>query len=357
MAEIPLGPGGPTEEIEQAAEQLDILEFPKQPNITELEDGAAIIGEMPQPEEMPKEEIPFDANLAEFIDDEELGKISSDLKQSIQDDISSRDEWEQVYKSGLELLGINYEDRTEPFEGATGVIHPLLSESITQFQAQAYRELLPAGGPVRVQIVGQETPDVIQQAERVKDYMNYEITNNMEEFDPELDQMLFYLPIVGSTFKKIYFDPLLQRAVSKFVHAEDIVVPYSATDLLTATRVTHVVTMSKNDVIKLQLTGFYKNVDIPTSASDGTNYSDVKEELDKNYGMSPSSYDEDVVIHEIHTNLEIEGFEDRDENGEETGLKYPYIVSMFYQLEETIEKMIHFLIRDSISFIISFYQV
>lgn len=136
----------------------------------------------------------------------------------------------------------------------------------------------------------------------------------MEEFDPELDQMLFYLPIVGSTFKKIYFDPLLQRAVSKFVHAEDIVVPYSATDLLTATRITHVVTMSKNDVIKLQLTGFYKNVDIPTSATDGTNYSDVKEELDKSYGMSPSSYDEDVVIHEIHTNLEIEGFEafDRD---------------------------------------------
>ena len=336
MAEIPLGPGGPTEEIEQAAEQLDILEFPKQPNITELEDGAAIVGEMPQPEEMPKEEIPFDANLAEFIDDEELGKISSDLKQSIQDDISSRDEWEQVYKSGLELLGINYEDRTEPFEGATGVIHPLLSESITQFQAQAYRELLPAGGPVRVQIVGQETPDVIQQAERVKDYMNYEITNNMEEFDPELDQMLFYLPIVGSTFKKIYFDPLLQRAVSKFVHAEDIVVPYSATDLLTATRVTHVVTMSKNDVIKLQLTGFYKNIDIPTSATDGTNYSDVKEELDKNYGMSPSSYDEDVVIHEIHTNLEIEGFEDRDENGEETGLKYPYIVSMLEKTGEVL---------------------
>ena len=336
MAEIPLGPGGPTEEIEQAAEQLNIVEMPAQPNVTELEDGSAIIGELPQEEGMASEEIPFDANLAEFIGDDELGRISSDLKQSVQDDISSRSEWEQVYKSGLELLGVSYEDRTEPFEGATGVIHPLLSESITQFQAQAYRELLPSGGPIRVQIVGTETPDVVAQAERIKDYMNYEITNNMEEFDPELDQMLFYLPIVGSTFKKIYFDPLLQRAVSKFVHAEDIIVPYSAIDLLTATRVTHVLTMSKNDIIKLQLTKFYKNIDIPSSGSDGGSNSDVKEELDKNYGMSPSSYDEDIVVHEIHTNLEIEGFEDKDENGEETGLKYPYIVSMIEKTGEIL---------------------
>jgi hypothetical protein len=262
MAEIPLGAGGPQEEILENTEQLDIVEVPEQPNVTELEDGSAIIGELPEEEGMPSEEIPFDANLADFIDDTELGKVSDDLSSSIKDDISSRDEWEQIYKSGLELLGIKYEDRTEPFEGATGVIHPLLSESVTQFQAQAYRELLPAGGPVRVHVMGQETPEVVAQAERVKNYMNYEITCTMEEFDPELDQMLFYLPIVGSTFKKIYFDPLLQRAVSRFVHAEDIIVPYSATDLLTATRVTHVVTMSKNDIRKLQLTGFYKDVDL-----------------------------------------------------------------------------------------------
>ena len=332
MAEIPLGAGGPQEEILENTEQLDIVEVPEQPNVTELEDGSAIIGELPEEEGMPSEEIPFDANLADFIDDTELGKVSDDLSSSIKDDISSRDEWEQIYKSGLELLGIKYEDRTEPFEGATGVIHPLLSESVTQFQAQAYRELLPAGGPVRVHVMGQETPEVVAQAERVKNYMNYEITCTMEEFDPELDQMLFYLPIVGSTFKKIYFDPLLQRAVSRFVHAEDIIVPYSATDLLTATRVTHVVTMSKNDIRKLQLTGFYKDVDLPDSDQSATNYTDIKEQLDKADGTAPSSYDEDLVVHEIHTNLDLAGFEDKDDQGEETGLQYPYIVSI---LEKT----------------------
>jgi hypothetical protein len=332
MAEIPLGAGGPQEEILENTEQLDIVEVPEQPNVTELEDGSAIIGELPEEEGMPSEEIPFDANLADFIDDTELGKVSDDLSSSIKDDISSRDEWEQIYKSGLELLGIKYEDRTEPFEGATGVIHPLLSESVTQFQAQAYRELLPAGGPVRVHVMGQETPEVVAQAERVKNYMNYEITCTMEEFDPELDQMLFYLPIVGSTFKKIYFDPLLQRAVSRFVHAEDIIVPYSATDLLTATRVTHVVTMSKNDIRKLQLTGFYKDVDLPDSDQSATNYTDIKEQLDKADGTAPSSYDEDLVVHEIHTNLDLTGFEDKDDQGEETGLQYPYIVSI---LEKT----------------------
>ena len=334
MAEIPLGPGGPEEELLGEAEQLDIVEMPAEPGVTELEDGSAIVGQLEEEQPMPSDQMPFDANLADFIDEAELGKVSDDLAQSVQDDISSRDEWEQVYKSGLELLGIKYEDRTEPFAGSTGVIHPLLSESVTQFQAQAYRELLPSGGPVRVHIMGDENPEVVAQAERVKNYMNYEITCTMEEFDPELDQMLFYLPIVGSTFKKIYFDPLLQRAVSRFVHAEDIIVPYSATDLLTATRVTHVVTMSKNDIIKLQLTKFYKDIDLPESDQGASDYTDIKEELDKADGVSPSSSDEDLVIHEIHTNLDLAGFEDKDEQGEETGLKYPYIVSI---LEKTGE--------------------
>ena len=334
MAEIPLGPGGPEEELLGEAEQLDIVEVPEQSNVTELDDGSAIVGELEEEQPMPADQMPFDANLADFIDEAELGRVSDDLAQSVQDDISSRDEWEQIYKSGLELLGIKYEDRTEPFEGSTGVIHPLLSESVTQFQAQAYRELLPSGGPVRVHIMGDENPEVVAQAERVKNYMNYEITCTMEEFDPELDQMLFYLPIVGSTFKKIYFDPLLQRAVSRFVHAEDIIVPYSATDLLTATRVTHVVTMSKNDILKLQLTGFYKNIDLPESDQDASDYTDIKEELDKADGVTPSSSNEDLVSHAVHTNLDLDGFEDRDEQGEETGLKYPYIVSI---LEKTGE--------------------
>ena len=145
---------------------------------------------------------------------------------------------------------MNYEERTQPFEGASGVVHPLLAESVTQFQAQAYREMLPAGGPVRTQVIGMDTPEMSQQAQRIKDYMNYMITYEMEEYDPETDQMLFYLPIIGSTFRKVYFDPLLQRAVSKFVHAEDLVVPYGATDLITSPRITHVIRMDKNEVLQ-----------------------------------------------------------------------------------------------------------
>ena len=159
---------------------------------------------------------------------------------------------------------MEYDERSEPFAGATGVVHPLLSESVTQFQAQAYREMLPSGGPVRCQTVGAETEETVAQAERVKNYMNYMLTYEMEEYDPETDQMLFYLPIVGSTFKKVYFDPLLQRGVSKFVHAEDLVVPYGATDLLTAPRITHVIRMDSNEVRKMQIAGFYRDIDLPT---------------------------------------------------------------------------------------------
>jgi hypothetical protein len=315
---------------------VDVVEFPEQPGIAQMEDGSAIVGELPQEPMMPQDQIPFDANLADHIEEGELGKISSDLVHFVRDDLASREEWEKIYKSGIELLGIKYEDRTEPFQGASGIVHPLLSESITQFQAQAYRELLPSGGPVRVDIIGDENPAVVAQAERVKEYMNYEITCVMEEFDPELDQMLFYLPIVGSTFKKIYFDPLLQRAVSKFVHAEDIIVPYSATDLLTASRITHVVRMSKNDVLKMQLSGFYRNIDLPESNINATDYSDIDEEIDRADGVSSASEQEELVIHEIHTNLDIEGFEDLDEQGEPSGLKIPYIVSILETTGEVL---------------------
>ncbi len=337
MAE-PLGPGGPIEtEIQQVPDTpIDIVELPQQAGIAQMDDGSAIVGELPQEEMMPMDQVPFDANLAEFIEEDELGKISNELVSSVKDDMTSREEWERIYKSGIELLGIKYEDRTEPFEGASGIVHPLLSESITQFQAQAYRELLPSGGPVRVEIVGDENPDVVAQAERVKNYMNYEITTVMEEFDPELDQMLFYLPIVGSTFKKIYFDPLLQRAVSKFVHAEDIVVPYSATDLLTASRITHVVKMTNNDILKMQLSGFYKNVDLPSYGSSSTDYSDIQEEIDKADGMMSSNEQDDLTIYEIHTNLDIEGFEDMDTEGNPSGLKLPYIVSILEKTGEVL---------------------
>jgi hypothetical protein len=262
------------------------------------------------------------------MDDADLGRISSELVNEIQEDTNSRKEWEDQYKNGLELLGMNYEDRAEPFEGASGIVHPLLAESVTQFQAQAYRELLPAGGPVKTAIIGQETPEIVAQAERVKNFMNYQITYEMEEYDPELDQMLFYLPIVGSSFKKVYFDPSLQRAVSKFVHAEDLIVPYNATDLKTSTRICHVIRMDSNEIRKLQLTGFYKDIDLPTSDADTDNYDEVKETIKDIEGMSSSSYNEELTLYEIHTDLDLPGFEDMSPQGESTGLKMPYIVTI-----------------------------
>ncbi len=308
--------------------QVSVTETEITPGVTELEDGSAIIGEMQEQLEasMP---VPFNANLADYIDDSELGVISSDLVGDIEEDISSRRDWEDQYKGGLELLGMNYEDRAEPFEGASGVVHPLLAESVTQFQAQAYREMLPASGPVRTHIVGAENPELLAQAERIKNYMNYQITYEMEEYDPELDQMLFYLPIVGSAFKKIYFDPSMQRAVSKFVHAEDLIVPYNATDLKTSTRITHVVRMDKNEIRKLQLQGFYKDIDLPSSDSGGSSYDEVKETIDDIQGVEKgSSYNEEITLYEVHTDLDLIGFEDIGQDGEPTGLKMPYVVTI-----------------------------
>ena len=308
--------------------QIPLPEAEIIPGVTEFEDGSAIIGEMQEEAEIAPP-VSFDANLAEFIDEDELGVISSDLVSAIEDDISSRREWEDTYKGGLELLGMNYEDRAEPFEGASGVVHPLLAESVTQFQAQAYREMLPAGGPVRTVIVGSESPELLAQAERVKNYMNYQITYEMEEYDPELDQMLFYLPIVGSSFKKVYFDPSMQRAVSKFVHSEDLIVPYSATDLATATRITHCIRMDKNEIKKLQLSGFYRDIELPSSGADSDTMNEVKDTINEIEGItSSSSQNEEMMIYEVHTDLDIEGFEDVGADGEPTGLKMPYIVTI-----------------------------
>ena len=324
------GAGGDNVIPMNAQEQIDILEMPVEPGQVTMDDGSVIVGDITE-EMMAAEvpvEIPFNSNLVDFMDEAETTAIASDLVGEIEDDLSSREDWEEVYKRGIDLLGMNYEDRSQPFEGASGVVHPLLAESVTQFQAQAYRELLPAGGPVRTQIIGDENKEVLAQAERVKNYMNYQITYEMEEYDPELDQMLFYLPIIGSTFKKIYFDPLLQRAVSKFVHAEDLIVPYSATDLASATRITHVVKMDKNEIRKLQLTGFYADIDLPGDGYGDEDYSDVKETIDEIQGISPSGSSEDVTLYEVHTNLDLSGFKDVDANGEETELKLPYIVTI-----------------------------
>ena len=243
-------------------------------------------------------------------------------------DREARREWEKTYTDGLKYLGMSFdEQRSQPFEGASGVIHPLLAESVTQFQAQAYKELLPAGGPVKTQIVGQRNATVEMQAERVAEFMNYYIMNEMPEYDPELDQLLFYLPLSGSAFKKVYYDAALRRPVSKFVPAEDLLVPYQATDLLSAERVTHIVSMSSNELKKLQLSGFYMDTELTGSTVDIRD--SVKEEIDEIQGIEPDYSDDDQrKLYEIHTVEDIEGFEDVNETGELTGLKLPYIITI-----------------------------
>ena len=291
-------------------------------------DGSAIVQsilENAENIEVETEEYVHDANLAEIVDESVLSELSSDLRGSYEEDLESRSQWQEAYTKGLDLLGIKYSERTQPFEGASGVTHPLISESVTQFQAQAYKELLPAGGPVKTQVIGSKTAEKEAQATRVKNFMNYQVTEVMEEFDPDTDQMLFYLPLSGSTFKKVYFDPTKARAVSAFVPSEDLVVPYSATDLATAPRVTHVVRMDPNQVRKLQVAGVYRDVEISSDeASDDT----VRDKIDDIEGISKGYSEEMHTILEMHVDLDLEGFEDMAANGEPTGVKLPYIVTI-----------------------------
>ena len=290
--------------------------------------GGAIVQAIDMAAEIPQQEmIPFDANLAEFLDEGVLGELSSELRGMYEEDLESRSEWETAYVKGLDLLGIKTEERTTPFEGASGITHPLVAESVTQFQAQAYKELLPSGGPVRTSVLGLKDPQREAQAVRVKDFMNYQITEVMEEYDPDMDQMLYYLPLSGSTFKKVYFDPTRQRAVSKFIPAQDLVVPYSASDLATASRVTHVLRMDVNEVAKMQYAGVYRDVDL--NASDDTEEDQVRQKVNELEGLS-KNYSEDVLtILEVHAALDIEGFEDIDPmTGEPTDIRLPYIVTL-----------------------------
>ena len=278
------------------------------------EDGSAIIN--PEQEMM---DVQFDSNLAEYIEDDELGKISSTLIDDYKNDKTSRDDWYESYRKGLDLLGFKYQERTQPFTGASGVTHPLLSESVTQFHAQAYKELLPSGGPVRTQIIGTPDTEKEQQAERVRDFMNYQIMHVMEEFDPELDQMLFYLPLTGSTFKKIYFDATLGRAVSKFIPADDLIVPYLSTDLLSAERVTHVLRRTENEIKKMQVIGMYRDIDIQPFYED----SRIQETKNKIEGTQNTNYNNDnYTLLEIHCDLDLPGFENQD------GIKLPYIITI-----------------------------
>jgi len=296
-----------------------------------MDDGAggaiiqALLGEEMGVEVM-TEVYDHNANLAEVLDDSTLGEISSELREQYEADLDSRSEWEEGYTKGLDLLGIRSEERTQPFQGASGVTHPIIAESVTQFQAQAYKELLPAGGPVRTTVIGAKTQEVEQQATRVKDYMNYLIMDVMEEFDPDTDQMLFYLPLSGSTFKKVYFDETKQRPVSRFVAAEDLVIPYTATDLATASRVTHVLRMDENQVRKLQVAGAYRDIDI--SANYDAEEDPVRQKVRELDGLEKNETIDEYTILEMHVDLDIEGFEDLDQNGEPTGIRLPYIVTL-----------------------------
>ena len=303
---------------------IEAIEEAGQEDFELQEDGSAILGGM---DDKPIDDG-FGSNLAEFLNDNQLNTISIELIAGIEKDKSSREDWEKTYTDGLKYLGMKFDqERSEPFAGASGVIHPLLGEAVTNFQAQAYKELLPSGGPVKTQVVGKYDSIVEEQAQRVADFMNYQIVHVMEEFDEELDQMLFYLPLAGSAFKKIYYDESLGRAVSKFIAPEDLIVPYFSTDLETCPRITNVVKMPENELKKLQAIGFYKKVDVSNSYSPEN--SQVQEEIDELSGLEPS-YDlgEVSVLYEVHCNLDIDGFEDVDENGNMTGVKLPYIVTI-----------------------------
>jgi len=304
--------------------EIELMQDPEEDTELFVQPDGTIVRGSDMPEE---KESKFGENLAENIDDRELSTIATELVSSFEEDLESRSDWFQTYVDGLDLLGINSESRSQPFVGASGVHHPILAEAVTQFQAQAYKELLPAGGPVDTEVLGLSDDEKLEKANRVKNFMNYQITYKMEEYDPEMDQLLFYLPLAGSAFKKVYYDPAVGRAVARFVKSEDLVVPYYAVDLLTSPRITHVIHMAENELRKLQLSGFYVDTDMnsPESSSDT---SPVDAKIEELQGLTRTISDEEFTLLEMHVDLDLEGHEDTDESGEETGLRLPYIVTI-----------------------------
>jgi hypothetical protein len=266
----------------------------------------------------------FEANLAEYLDERELTQICGDLLGDIESDVSSRKDWMQTYTDGIELLGMKIEERSEPWEGACGVYHPLLSEALVKFQAETVMETLPPAGPVKTVIVGKETPEKTAAADRVQKDMNYQITEEMPEFRPEHERMCWGLGLSGNAFKKVYYDPNLGRQVSLFVPAEDLIVPYGATDLQSAERVTHVMRKTENEMRKLQVAGFYRDIDLGDPVS---SFDEVEKKIAEKMGFQASSDDRYKIL-EIQVNLDIAGHEDKDEDGEPTGIALPYIVTI-----------------------------
>jgi hypothetical protein len=299
-----------------------ITEEEESPNI-EIEEEEQIQEEPTQDFSQEQQAIEFYGNLAEQIDERVLGRMASDLVSDYKKDKESRADWEKSYIKGLDLLGFKYSEESRPFVGASSVTHPLLAEAVTQFQAQAYKELLPSNGPVKTQVIGERNPEREQQAQRVKEFMNYMLTDKMEEYTPEFDQMLFYLPLAGSTFKKVYFDEVIKRAVSKFIPAEDLVVPYYATDLKDCDRITHIIKMSENDILKKQRAGFYREVDILPSRSDDSDVQDKYNQIEGTSDTDDRDYQFNIL--EMHIDLDLEEYEvDEDLKN----IKVPYIVTI-----------------------------
>ena len=315
----------PEQEIVEATEQQQAeLEGPPPVDVQQNEDGSVDINFEPSAMN-PGQDSGHFANLAELLPDDVLGRLSSELMSNYRDYKMSRKEWEKSYTNGLDLLGFKYDSRSEPFRGASGATHPVLAEAVTQFQALAYKELLPADGPVRTQILGIQDPAKEQQARRVKDFMNYEIMNNITDYEPDFDQLLFYLPLAGSAFKKVYYDEVEGQAVSKFVPADDLVVPYSATSLEDAESIIHVVRMSENDLRKQQVNGFYRDIDLTPGPVNETESEKKERELS---GEKKTKDGGVFTLLEVHTELDLEGFEDVSPEGEPTGIKIPYIVTV-----------------------------
>ena len=325
--------------------------------VTENEDGSAEIEFEPGKVAGPGSEDHF-SNLADILPDDVVNRLASVLYQNYEDYKNSRKDWEQSYVTGLDLLGFKYVNRSQPFQGASGATHPVLAEAVTQFQATAYKELLPADGPVRTQILGMATREKEDQAARVKEYMNYQIMNQMPEYEAEFDQMLFYLPLAGSSFKKVYYDEMIGRAVSKFVQADDLIVPYSATSLEDAEAIFQRMYMSENDIRKAQVSGFYSDIDLghPNFTQDRVHDEERKlEGTRKTYGSTAA--DTTFTVLEAHINLDLEGFEDVGEDGEPTGIKLPYIVTLEagarqvlsirrnYQPNDPAKKKVHYFVH------------
>ena len=325
-------------EVPGPEQDVEIVEQEEQKGpveVTPEEDGGATIDFDPSAVNQTSPNSHFD-NLADILPEETLDPIGSKLRNDYRDYKSSRKDWERSYMNGLDLLGFKYDNRNDPFQGASGATHPVLAEAVTQFQAQAYKELLPADGPVRTQILGVTNPAKEQQSQRVKDFMNYQIMDQMKEYEPEFDQMLFHLPLAGSTFKKVYYDDLLGRAVSKFVPADDLVVPYTATSLDDAESVIHVIKISENDLRKQQINGFYSDVELskPTDVTDADKVADKERELE---GVTKTTKAENLyTLLECHVNLDLEGFEDVGEDGQPTEIKLPYVVT----IEEGSQKVL-----------------